>query len=52
MAKAKHVGLPHSLQLVLGSILKIWIPVSPIHLSPFVFGLIAAPHSPVNREER
>src|SRR4030042_6308199 len=35
MAKARQVGTPHSLQLVLGNSLKIWIPVSPMIASPF-----------------
>jgi hypothetical protein len=30
MAKARQVGTPHSLQLVLGKSLKIWIPVKPM----------------------
>jgi hypothetical protein len=35
MAKARQVGKPHSLQLVLGSILKIAIPVKAISFSPY-----------------
>jgi hypothetical protein len=41
MAKARHVGTPHSLQLVLGNNLKIWIPVNAMVFAPLTNSITA-----------